>query len=58
MTHSTKIISTVRQRMIEDMTLRKLSPKTLSWENCQSSTENNNLDRLVPESNLPYPALP
>jgi site-specific recombinase XerD len=28
MTHSTKAISPLRQRMIEDMTLRKLSPKT------------------------------
>lgn len=30
MTHSTKTISPLRQRMIEDMTLRKLSPKTQS----------------------------
>ena len=28
MTHNTKPISPLRQRMIEDMTLRKLSPKT------------------------------
>ena len=30
MTHSTKPVSALRQRMIEDMTLRKLSPKTQS----------------------------
>ena len=30
MTHSTKAISPLRQRMIEDMVLRKLSPKTQS----------------------------
>ena len=30
MTHSTKPISALRQRMIDDMTLRKLSPKTQS----------------------------
>jgi integrase/recombinase XerD len=30
MTHHTKPISPLRQRMIEDMTLRKLSPKTQS----------------------------
>ena len=30
MTHNTKPISPLRQRMIEDMTLRKLSPKTQS----------------------------
>ena len=28
MTHTTEHISPLRQRMIEDMTLRKLSPKT------------------------------
>ena len=28
MSHSTKPISPLRQRMIEDMTLRKFSPKT------------------------------
>jgi len=28
MTHSTHSISPLRQRMIDDMTLRKLSPKT------------------------------
>jgi site-specific recombinase XerD len=28
MTHSTKPVSALRQRMIDDMTLRKLSPKT------------------------------
>ena len=28
MTHSNKSISPLRQRMIDDMTLRKLSPKT------------------------------
>lgn len=30
MTHSTKPVSALRQRMIDDMTLRKLSPKTQS----------------------------
>ena len=30
MTHSNKSISRMRQRMIEDMTLRKLNPKTQS----------------------------
>ena len=30
MTDSNKPISPLRQRMIEDMTMRKLSPKTLS----------------------------
>ena len=30
MTHSTKPVSAMRQRMIDDMTLRKLSPKTQS----------------------------
>jgi integrase/recombinase XerD len=30
MTHSTKPISPLRQRMIDDMTLRKLSPQTQS----------------------------
>ena len=30
MTHSTEAISPLRQRMIEDMALRKLSPKTQS----------------------------
>ena len=30
MTHNTKPVSPLRQRMIEDMTLRKLSPKTQS----------------------------
>ena len=30
MTHNTKHISPLRQRMIEDMTMRKLSPKTQS----------------------------
>ncbi len=30
MTHSTKPISPLRQRMIEDMTMRKLSPRTQS----------------------------
>ena len=30
MTHNTKLISPLRQRMIEDMALRKLSPKTQS----------------------------
>jgi hypothetical protein len=28
MSHTTESISPLRQRMIEDMTLRKLSPKT------------------------------
>jgi len=28
MTHNTKPISPLRRRMLEDMTLRKLSPKT------------------------------
>ena len=30
MSHNTKPISPLRQRMIEDMALRKLSPKTQS----------------------------
>jgi len=30
MTHSNQSISPLRQRMIEDMTMRKLSPKTQS----------------------------
>ena len=30
MTHTTKPVSPLRQRMLEDMTLRKLAPKTQS----------------------------